>query len=114
MRYTRDETGAWPAKRPPMRIRSLGPLQERVLRTGRRLRVRGLRAPRPKISLPSIHRPTLHTPSMPALPRPHVSVPKVKVISGIRHGASRLRHRDGKPDAETPEDETPTAEAATT
>ena len=103
MRYARDESGAWPAKRPPMRVQSVGPLEERVLRTGRSLRVRALKAPRPKITLPSWHRPSLHAPTMPSLPRPHVSVPKGKVISGIKEGAARLRHRAGRPQEHTSE-----------
>jgi hypothetical protein len=99
MRYARDDAGAWPAKRPPMRVRSLGPLQERVLRTGRSLRVRGLKAPRPK--LPSLHRP--HAPSMPSWP--HVSVPKVKVLGDVKRRAARLRHRHGEPEDEAPRGE---------
>ena len=112
MRYARDENGAWPAKRPPMRVRSLGPLEERVLRTGRSLRVRALKAPRPKISLPSIHRPSLHAPAMPSLP--HVSVPRVEVISRVKQGASRLRHRDGQPEDELPETGSEQVEGAKT
>ncbi len=118
MRYTRDETGAWPAKQPPMRVRSLGPLQERVLRTGRRLRVRGLKAPRPHLHLhlPSLHRPDIHAPS---LPHPHVRVPKVKMISGLKQGANRLRHRANEanlnvevPAVEAPADDAPKAGTA--
>jgi hypothetical protein len=60
MRYERDEAGDWPAKRPPMRVRSLGPLEERLLRTGRRLRIRGVHAPR-HIRLPAMHRPHMPT-----------------------------------------------------
>ena len=93
MRYVPDETGAWPAKRPPMRVRRLGPLQERALKTGRSLRVRALRAPRPHLSLPTLHRPSLHAPSMPHphVSVPHVRMPKVKVIRSIRARASRAR-----------------------
>jgi hypothetical protein len=116
MRYERDETGAWPAKRPPMRVRSVGPLQERALRTGRSLRVRALKAPRPHLTLPSLHRPSIHAPSMPSFPRPHVTVPKVRVMSGIKQRAARLRRREAKPDEEVlpsePETEVPGAEAA--
>lgn len=108
MRYARDESGAWPAKRPPMRIRTVGPLEERVLSTGRSLRVRALKAPRPK--LPSLHRPSLRTPFMPSLRRPHVSVPKVRVISGIRKGADRLRFR-GDHNGDTSPPEAPDAPA---
>ncbi len=104
MRYARDDDGNWPAKRPPMRVRSLGPLQERMLRTGRRLRVRGLKAPRPKISLPAIHRPSISTPSMPSFSRPHVTVPRVDVVGGIKSGASRLRHREDKPEEDESDD----------
>ncbi len=70
MRYERDENGVWPAKRPAMRLRRLGPLEERILRTGRSIKVRSLR--RRRVRLPSIHRPSLH--------RPHVSMPKLKMI----------------------------------
>jgi hypothetical protein len=96
MRYARDDEGNWPAKRPPMRVRSVGPLQERMLRTGRRLRVRGLEAPRPKISLRSL--PT------PSLPRPHIAMPKVHVVGNIKSGASKLRRRDGKPEDDESQD----------
>jgi hypothetical protein len=88
MRYARDDSGAWPAKRPPMKVRSLGPMQERILRTGRSLKVRALKAPRPK--LPSLRRPSLHAPSMPSL---HVRETQARVISGMKKGAARLRHR---------------------
>jgi hypothetical protein len=108
MRYARDESGAWPAKRPPMRVRSVGPLQERALRTGRSLRVRALKAPRPHLSL---HRPSLHVPSM---PHPHVSASTVKVISGIKQGAARLRNRGDKLEAEGPAAEAPNTEAPAT
>ncbi|HEX5369472.1 MAG TPA: hypothetical protein VFY10_08670 [Dehalococcoidia bacterium] len=67
MRYERDESGAWPAKRPPMRLRRVGPLEERILRTGRSIKVRSLR--RGNVRLPSLRRPSLH--------RPHVSMPKL-------------------------------------
>ena len=108
MRYERDDSGAWPAKRPPMHVRSVGPLQERALRTGRSLRVRALKAPRPHLSMPSLHRPSLHAPSMPTLPRPHVSVPSVKVVNTIR---SRLRG-EGKQEGETAAADSPDTEAA--
>jgi hypothetical protein len=61
MRYLRDEAGDWSAKRPPMRVRSLGPLEERLLRTGRRLRIRGVHAPR-RLHLPAIHHPHVTMP----------------------------------------------------
>ncbi|MPZ50490.1 MAG: hypothetical protein GEU75_14530 [Dehalococcoidia bacterium] len=35
MKYSRTATGAWPAERPEMRVRSRGPLQERAVRAGR-------------------------------------------------------------------------------
>jgi hypothetical protein len=115
MRYARDEDGAWPAKRPPMRVRSLGPIQERALRTGRRLRVRGLKAPRPKLtlSLPNLHRPSLRTPSMPSMPRPRVRAARANVIKGIRQGAARLRGRE-KPESTLapPPDDAPQVEGA--
>ena len=82
-----------------MRVRSVGPLQERVLRTGRRLRVRGLKAPRPRIKLPTIHRPSLHTPSI-TLPRPSIRAPRDKVVGGIKLGAARLRRRGEEQDVE--------------
>ena len=103
MRYARDDTGAWPAKRPPMRVRTLGPLQERFLRTGRSLKVRAIKAPRPR--LPAIHRPALHAPAMPSLPR--LGAQRAKMISDLKKGAARLRRRDPEP-----EDEAPTGEAA--
>jgi hypothetical protein len=70
MRYERDEAGDWPAKRPPMRVRSLGPLEERLLRTGRRLRIRGIHAPR-RIHLPAVH-------------RPHVPMPTLRALKSVR------------------------------
>jgi hypothetical protein len=66
MRYERDEAGDWPAKRPPMRVRSLGPLEERLLRTGRRLRIRGVHAPR-RLHLPAVHRPHMSMPTLRSL-----------------------------------------------
>jgi hypothetical protein len=72
MRYERDETGTWPAKRPAMHLRTLGPLEERILRTGRSLRVRGLRVRVRRPHLPSLHRPSLH--------RPTISLPKLRLI----------------------------------
>jgi hypothetical protein len=51
MRYARDESGEWPAPRPAMRLRSMGPVQLRIARATRRLRLRrrlrGLKPPRP-------------------------------------------------------------------
>ena len=38
MRYERDETGAWPAARPAMRVHSRGPLEQQVVSAARRLR----------------------------------------------------------------------------
>jgi hypothetical protein len=40
MRYARDEAGLWPAPRPEMRLRSMGPMQLRAARTLRRLKLR--------------------------------------------------------------------------
>src|SRR5690606_24764028 len=87
MRYARDENGEWPAKRPPMRVRTVGPLQERILRTGRSLKVRGLKAPRP--NLRRIKRPSIHAPSIPSL---RVG----ETLRGIKQSASRLRRRGEK------------------
>ena len=101
MRYARDDTGNWPAKRPPMRVRTVGPMQERFLRTGRSLRVRALKAPRPKLP-GGLHRPSLHAPSMPSW---RVAETRGRVISGIKRGASRLRRRDEEPRDETPANE---------
>jgi hypothetical protein len=57
MRYARDESGEWPAPRPEMRLRSMGPMQLRAARTLRRLKLRRragglskLRAGRPVFS----------------------------------------------------------------
>jgi len=100
MRYARDESGVWPAKRPPMRLRSLGPIEERVLKTGRRLRVR-----RPKLRVPrlrSLPAPSLPHVSMPHVSVPHVSVPKVRVPDGIKQVASGLRRQHASDDE--PED----------
>jgi hypothetical protein len=44
MRYARDESGEWPAPRPEMRLRSMGPMQRQASQAIRRLR---LRRPRP-------------------------------------------------------------------
>lgn len=43
MRYARDESGEWPAPRPEMRLRSMGPMQRQVTHALRRLRLRRLR-----------------------------------------------------------------------
>lgn len=47
MRYARDESGRWPAPRPSMRLRSMGPLQRQVTQALRRLRLRRLSRVRP-------------------------------------------------------------------
>jgi hypothetical protein len=47
MRYARDESGQWPAPRPEMRLRTMGPLQRQVNQALRRLRLRRLRGIRP-------------------------------------------------------------------
>ncbi|HEU0074212.1 MAG TPA: hypothetical protein VFS30_09385 [Dehalococcoidia bacterium] len=47
MRYARDESGEWPAPRPEMRLRSMGPMQRRVNQTARQLRLRRLGKLRP-------------------------------------------------------------------
>jgi hypothetical protein len=101
MRYARDAEGVWPAKRPPMRVRSLGPLQERILRTGRSLRMRGLKAPRPH--LPSVH-------------APHVSVPGLHAsaqIRALKTRAGRLRHRNDDGRTSAPPSESPAPDGAT-
>lgn len=46
MRYARDESGEWPAPRPEMRLRTMGPLQRQVSQTLRRLRLRRLKPSR--------------------------------------------------------------------
>jgi hypothetical protein len=101
MRYARDDTGDWPAKRPPMTVHLVGPLQERFLRTGRSLRVRALRAPRPR--WPAIHRPSLHPPM--TLSLPDFKARRARVISDLRKGAARFRRQK-------PEDEASPAEPA--
>jgi len=56
MRYARDEAGEWPAPKPAMRLRSAGPMQERLSREARRLR--SLRVRRPvlrRLALPRVH-----------------------------------------------------------
>jgi hypothetical protein len=53
MRYERDPSGVWPAPRPEMRVRSMGPLQERLSRAVRRRKLGRLHAPH-------LHRPSLH------------------------------------------------------
>ncbi len=50
MRYARDESGEWPAPRPDMRLRTMGPLQRQVNQSLRRLRLRRLHAPRTPLS----------------------------------------------------------------
>ena len=47
MRYARDESGEWPAPRPEMRLRSMGPMQRQLGQALRRLRLRRLRGIRP-------------------------------------------------------------------
>jgi hypothetical protein len=51
MRYARDGWGEWPAPKPLMRLRSVGPMQERLTRTARRLRTLRLR----RVALPRLH-----------------------------------------------------------
>lgn len=46
MRYARDADGKWPAPRPEMRLRLLGPLEERLLSTALRLRFLSARSRR--------------------------------------------------------------------
>jgi hypothetical protein len=43
MRYARDESGEWPAPRPEMRLRAMGPLQRQLNQAVRRLHLRRLR-----------------------------------------------------------------------
>jgi hypothetical protein len=50
MRYARDESGEWPAPRPEMRLRSMGPMQRQVSQAIRRLRLRRLRPSRTPLS----------------------------------------------------------------
>ncbi len=50
MRYARDESGEWPAPRPEMRLRTMGPLQQQVNQALRRLRLRQLRPSRVSLS----------------------------------------------------------------
>jgi hypothetical protein len=50
MRYARDESGEWPAPRPEMRLRSMGPMQRQVNQALRRLRLRRLRPSRTPLS----------------------------------------------------------------
>jgi hypothetical protein len=101
MRYARDADGVWPAKRPPMRVRSLGPLEERILRTGRSLRMRGLKAPRPR--LPSVH-------------APHVSVSGLRPgaqLQALRTRAGRLRHRNDDGETNPSPSDSPSPDGAT-
>jgi len=85
MRYERDEEGNWPAKRPPMRVRSLGPIEERLLRTGRRLRIRGVHAPR------RLHLPAMHA--------PHVGLPHIHPATTLRALKSVRIGRHPEPEA---------------
>jgi hypothetical protein len=50
MRYARDEAGEWPAPRPEMRLRSMGPMQRQLSQAVRRLRLRRLRPSRTPLS----------------------------------------------------------------
>jgi hypothetical protein len=50
MRYARDESGQWPAPRPDMHLRTMGPMQRQVSQALRRFRVRKLHAPRTPLS----------------------------------------------------------------
>jgi hypothetical protein len=52
MRYARDESGEWPAPRPEMRLRTMGPMQRQVTQTLRRLHLR--RLGRLKLSRPAL------------------------------------------------------------
>jgi hypothetical protein len=92
MRYERDAAGHWP-DRPLMSVRRVGPLQERLTRAARRLRLRrrlkGIRPHRP--SLRGLHKPSV---AMPHLQSPHV-------FDGLKSRASRFKRRstDQKPPA---------------
>jgi hypothetical protein len=50
MRYARDESGEWPAPRPDMHLRTMGPMQRQVSQALRRFKVRKLHAPRTPLS----------------------------------------------------------------
>jgi hypothetical protein len=71
MRYARDENGEWPAPRPEMRLRSMGPLQLRAARTLRRLKLRSRGVRLAKLR------------------------PDGRVFRGVKARASRIFHRDG-------------------
>jgi hypothetical protein len=69
MRYARDEAGLWPAPRPHMRLRSMGPMQLRAARALRRLKLRARSARLARLR------------------------PSKRVLIGIRDRANRLFHR---------------------
>jgi hypothetical protein len=75
MRYARDESGQWPAPRPEMRLRSMGPMQLRAARTLRRLKLRSRSARVRQPHLPGFR-------------------PGIRVFSGLKAHATRLLHRD--------------------
>ena len=70
MRYARDETGEWPAPRPGMRLRSMGPVQLQAARTLRGLELRSRGAHLPKLR------------------------PNTRVLGGLKARANRIFHRD--------------------
>jgi hypothetical protein len=78
MRYARDESGEWPAPRPEMRLRSMGPMQLRAARTLRRLKLR------PRASRAS----RVRQPHLPGF------TPSSRVLSGLKARAARLFHRN--------------------
>ncbi len=74
LRYARDETGEWPAPRPEMRLRSMGPLQLQATRTLRRLKLRSRSAGIVQLR------------------------PGTRMLSGLKARANRLLHRDAGED----------------
>jgi hypothetical protein len=88
MRYARDESGEWPAPRPEMRLRSMGPMQLRAARTLRRLKQRSRASRASRVRQP-------HLPGF---------TPGSGVLSGLKARAAHLFHRNhrGEDEAITP------------
>jgi hypothetical protein len=78
MRYARDEAGIWPAARPEMRLRSMGPIQLRAARTLRRLKLRSRGARLARLR------------------------PGTRVLDGLRARASSILHREADEDIIVP------------
>jgi hypothetical protein len=87
MRYSRDESGRWP-DRPIMQLRTAGPVQERLTRTLRRLKVR----PAPAVASDALMpRRVSSSNSRRAL------LPNGRLLGGLKRRARRITSRGAPP-----------------